>query len=149
MEWICDNIDQFGGDPQHITMFGQSQGAYLISYYAYAYPNDTIASSFIQESGSAFSPTLQTLDEKAELWYEAARNVGCDQNLSESVLDCMRQQDLSTVLAAWASLPASTITSPGFGPVIDHELIFSNYTERTLSGEFATKVCYRFASTIS
>jgi carboxylesterase type B len=26
IEWVRDNIDQFGGDPKRITIFGQSSG---------------------------------------------------------------------------------------------------------------------------
>ncbi len=48
VEWVRDNIHGFGGNASSITLFGQSQGAYMISYYAYAYHEDPIAHVFIQ-----------------------------------------------------------------------------------------------------
>jgi carboxylesterase type B len=31
IEWVRDNIEQFGGDPHKITIFGQSSGGAFIS----------------------------------------------------------------------------------------------------------------------
>ena len=140
MEWVRDNIEAFGGDVDHITLFGQSQGAYLISYYAYAYPQDPIASSFIQQSGTAFDPVAETQPIKTENWHIASAAVGCNQQSDLAILECMRAQNLSTVLAAWSALPADSTTTASFGPVIDNELIFANYKTKTLAREFAQKV---------
>ena len=144
LEWIRSNIGAFGGDVDRITMFGQSQGAYLISYYAYAYPNDPIASSFIQQSGSAFSNVTQTLAETASVWKQQAAIAGCNNTSNAATLDCMRAQSLSTILDAWASSNSlDPLRTPQNGPVIDGELIFANYSEKTLAGEFARKVSRR------
>jgi carboxylesterase type B len=42
VEWIHTNIAEFGGDPERITIFGQSAGAEAVDAYSFAYPNDTI-----------------------------------------------------------------------------------------------------------
>ena len=120
-------------------MFGQSQGAFIISYYAYAFPNDTIANAFIQESGTAFSDLSSTADERAAVWRNASAFVGCNQTADSDILDCMQAQNVSTVLAAVQSIPVKGGAGP-FGPLIDERLVFSNYAEKTLAGEFAQKV---------
>jgi carboxylesterase type B len=42
IEWVHANIAQFGGNPERITIFGQSAGAVAVDAYSFAYPNDTI-----------------------------------------------------------------------------------------------------------
>lgn len=140
LEWVRNNIEAFGGDTSRISLFGQSQGAWLISYYAYAYPHDPIASSFIQQSGSAFSSYTQSKSAKEEIWRNVSATVGCDQSSDAAVLECMRAQNISTVLAALTTIPVTTTQLPPFGPTIDDKLIFANYTAKTLSHEFAQKV---------
>ncbi|KAG6824898.1 hypothetical protein H0H93_001389, partial [Arthromyces matolae] len=41
VQWVYDNIASFGGDPERITLFGQSAGAMAIDAYTFANPHDT------------------------------------------------------------------------------------------------------------
>lgn len=42
IKWVRDNIANFGGDPNRVTLFGQSAGACAIDAYTLAHPQDTI-----------------------------------------------------------------------------------------------------------
>lgn len=42
IKWVHANIGAFGGDPDRISLFGQSAGGLAVDAYTYAHPNDTI-----------------------------------------------------------------------------------------------------------
>ena len=141
VEWIRTNIKAFRGDTSHITLLGQSHGAYLISNYAYAFPDDPVANSFIeQHSDSAFSPEAQNATVRTAVWKNASAAVVCNQTSDASILEGMRAQNVSTILSAWASVAPSSALSLRIGPEIDDELVYAIYTEKTLAGEIAQKV---------
>lgn len=43
IEWVHDNIANFGGDPDRILLFGQSAGAASVDTYSYAVCNIPMA----------------------------------------------------------------------------------------------------------
>jgi carboxylesterase type B len=42
VDWVHNNIAAFGGDPERITLFGESAGATAADAYSYFRPHDTI-----------------------------------------------------------------------------------------------------------
>lgn len=42
MEWVHGNIAAFGGDPERISLFGQSAGSTAVDVYTFAHPQDTV-----------------------------------------------------------------------------------------------------------
>jgi carboxylesterase type B len=49
IQWLHANIAAFGGDPERITIFGQSAGSTLASAYTFANPTDTIVKGELGE----------------------------------------------------------------------------------------------------
>lgn len=134
VEWVRDNIENFGGDPSRITLFGQSAGGASIDIYSYAWTGDPIAAGFIAESGNVIGWGLpNSKDFAAAAWYNVSTTLGCGNASSDStaVLECMRSQNYSNILD---SVPAATGTSAilgYFGPTEDDVVVFSNYSSRT------------------
>lgn len=42
IQWVHDNIANFGGDPDRIILFGQSAGSAAVDAYTFAHLDDTI-----------------------------------------------------------------------------------------------------------
>jgi cholinesterase len=136
VEWVRDNIEAFGGDASRITLFGQSAGGASVDYYTYAWTSDPIASSFIEESGTAIGLGQMTAAESAASWFNSSSKLGCGDASSDatSVLACMRTKNYTDLLK---SLTHSGVTgSVGFGPTIDETVVFSDYLARSTAGNF-------------
>ncbi|KAI8712950.1 hypothetical protein NCS52_01394700 [Fusarium sp. LHS14.1] len=57
LAWVQDNIAQFGGDPSHVTLMGESAGAGSIGFHLLAHGgrDDGLFHAAIAESGGPFS----------------------------------------------------------------------------------------------
>jgi para-nitrobenzyl esterase len=58
LQWVHDNIAQFGGDPQNVTLFGESAGAIDAAMLMTSPLADGLFRRVISESGPAFNSAL-------------------------------------------------------------------------------------------
>lgn len=134
IEWVRDNIENFGGDPSRIILFGQSAGGASTDFYSYAWSSDPIISGLIVQSGSATSWGLPyTPDVDAAAWYNVSAAVGCGDSASDpnTVLSCMRSTNYSSIIKAIpVSIGLNSVLSI-FGPTIDEKVVFSSNSKRT------------------
>ncbi|KAL1301936.1 hypothetical protein AAFC00_002395 [Neodothiora populina] len=136
IEWVQHNIKSFGGDPQHMVLWGQSAGGNSVQIQNYAYPNDPIVNGFISDSGSEFLPGYSP-DLTQTNFSSVARIFDCSYpENATATLDCMRRINttaLTDVVKANGSSPYSFI------PVPDEVIVFSNYTARAFANQLSSR----------
>ncbi|KAH9905717.1 acetylcholinesterase [Xylariomycetidae sp. FL2044] len=138
VEWVRENIEAFGGDASRITLWGQSAGAISAGYYAYAYLDDPIVSSFIMDSGTEFVDRT-TSDPEHTFFSFVAEQLGCETSDPEAELECMQSQDakaIEDVIQAQQDAGLSPVIK--FTPLVDERIMFSNWSERAEQGKILT-----------
>lgn len=108
VEWVYENIEAFGGNPENIMvrlqvsshmtranskqLWGQSQGALLTHLYTLAWPEEPLAAKFgVISQGASATLNLSTTPDVYQDFDIVAKGLGCNYgDDAEAELECMR-----------------------------------------------------------
>ncbi|PGH10956.1 hypothetical protein AJ79_05202 [Helicocarpus griseus UAMH5409] len=140
VEWVRDNAKAFDGDPERITIFGQSAGSVAVDFWSYAWKEDPIVAGLISHSGTVFSFPVNSEELATRHWYNASSLLGCGS--SGDVMPCMRSKSAEEIKKAITEIPPPEGTSvarsqPVFQPTPDGIVVFDDYENLSAAGKFA------------
>jgi len=131
LKWIHNNIEQFGGDPNNITIFGQSAGAGSVQSLCASPLSKSLISHAISMSGGGLSDarpgllldTAQVASKKMMDYYE------------KTTLDQMRALSFDELTKMSKDYSAATNKRVMYGPVIDGYFLKGTFTSEARANE--------------
>jgi para-nitrobenzyl esterase len=123
LAWVRDNIESFGGDPDRVTIFGQSGGGGKTTTLMAMPSAEGLFHRSIAMSGSAFRGTTAA-DASA-----GAEQLLAKLGIAKNELERLQQVDYRQIQEAFYSEPA--IPRLGNGPVIDGTILPRHQWEPT------------------
>lgn len=132
LKWVKDNIMEFGGNPNSVTLFGESAGAASVSAHILSPISRGLFQRAILQSGSINVPWSLMLPTKSlRTAYKLADLVGCSTNIlktKDAVIQCLRSIPATAIIEAQDKLYRPIVGFP-FVPTVDGEFLPENPLE--------------------
>ncbi|MBK8589650.1 MAG: carboxylesterase family protein [Sandaracinaceae bacterium] len=140
LEWVRDNIRAFGGDPERVTIAGQSAGGISVCAHLVSPRSAGLFHGAIVESGPC-EFTASSEDASAQgVRFAAALPTPCDTGTPSEVLTCLRAASVADILA---TLPGSRDfltrdeNTAFWGPIVDGDVLPQAYGAAIRAGNMA------------
>jgi para-nitrobenzyl esterase len=131
LRWVSDEIAAFGGDPDNITLVGQSAGGLsILAMLAQPASRQRFRRAIIQSA--PFGRMLRTLDGAQRIGESVQRALGITDAAQWWQVEA--QQINAAQLAAARELAGFAMTTPPFIPVSDHQLLGEDVIAAAFAG---------------
>ncbi|XP_052059746.1 carboxylesterase 5A-like [Mytilus californianus] len=130
IQWVHDNIKAFGGNPDSVTIFGESAGAMSTSLQSLIPANKGLFQRVICQSGVHSKILMRKSEAIREYATGLANRTGCSIDDEYAFVDCLRNLSVQDLLSytdfyATAQLDKVHYMSDNY-PVVDGELFPEN-----------------------
>ena len=129
LQWVRDNIAAFGGDPNAITIMGQSAGAMSVQQHCLSPLSRGMFRGAVMSSGGGVSRILSAApaEKHYAFWQAAMQNAGCE------TLAQFRAISPEKLFQVWAQTKKQ-LRTPGSFPCMDGRLVVGTSAELLRKG---------------
>ena len=143
VKWIKENVEAFGGDPQSLTLFGESAGGASVAFHLISPTSRHLTRRFVMQSGSANMPwSFKTSAVARGRAFELADALGCPINgtdlneAARAVVECLRALPVANITCEQDKLIKLGIDY-AFVPTVDGEFLPKSPEQLLDGGDFA------------
>jgi para-nitrobenzyl esterase len=142
LKWISNNIEQFGGDPKNITIFGQSAGAGSVQSLCASPISKNLVSKAISMSGGGLSNARPGIS----LDTAQAMNKRFMDYFGKTTLEQMRALSFDELIRMSQKYTEATKARIGWSPVIDNYFLKKTFSDAAMAKEIPD-IAYMFGFT--
>ena len=138
LQWVHNNIQAFGGNPDNVTIFGESAGGFSVCANIASPDARGLFQRAITESGPCTFP-LPTLASVENTDAALAAKLGCNQQVAAQQTACLRALSAQQILAAQSTgfnVGGNSASILSFSPNVDGSVLPQSLTNALLSGRF-------------
>lgn len=130
LQWVHDNIASFGGDPEKVTIMGQSAGAMSVQQHCLSPMTDGLFSKAVMSSGGGVAKAMSAApaEKQYDFWKAAMAKAGC------ATLAEFRAISPEKLFAAWQEAKKE-VKGGGCMPCLDGRFIVGTGVDLLAAGK--------------
>ncbi|XP_063592301.1 juvenile hormone esterase-like [Penaeus indicus] len=123
LQWVQENIRNFGGDPERVTIFGQSGGGTSVHHHVLSPRSEGLFQRAIMQSGTSVNPFSVGIDHR-QAAHTLGASLGCQADAgSERFLQCLQGAGAQDLAAGFQNFLVWFLTPLFFVPRVDGDFL--------------------------